>query len=87
MHFKSVLILFPFLFILILNHNYQINGDLIASLNWGGGLFSSLKKTITNRKYTWCHQYIEIEFDENKISPLIALCILMKRVCRESSNT
>ena len=61
---------------------YEINGELIAKISKGGGFFSWLVEGIKQKKFSPYDPFIRLEFDETKVDPMLALCLLLIHVSR-----
>ena len=67
-------------------NDYCLNGESVCRVSKGGYLVNWLIDMVKQRAFEPYKPYCMVEFDCDKIEPLLALCILFMNIDRSNSN-
>ncbi len=70
------------------NNSYKLNGEVVANVTSGGGLFAAIYRMLKEEKWipNAYNPYIRIDYDSAKLEPFLALCVLVTHVSEYQSD-
>lgn len=68
------------------NGEYMINDEVVAVISGSGGIINWLIDMFQQKSIFPYEPYCKIDFDEIKLEPLIALCLLFKNIEHSTSS-